>query len=80
MFPFLCNSVANAVCHLNLFYINLTSYTQNGENKGLKVILDTEAYDYAYFPRASKGFKISLADARDKAVVNQDGYFLSPGK
>ena len=52
---------------------------QNGENKGLKVILDTEAYDYAYFPRASKGFKISLADARDKAVVNQDGYYISPG-
>ena len=43
------------------------------------MILDVETFDYAYFPRASGGLKISLADARDKAVINQDGSYLSPG-
>jgi hypothetical protein len=43
------------------------------------MILDVEAFDYGYFPRGSKGVKISLADARDKAIINQDGNYLSPG-
>ncbi len=53
---------------------------KNGEKRGLKMILDVETFDYAYFPRASGGLKISLADARDKAVINQDGSYLSPGE
>ncbi len=32
------------------------------------------------FYRPNKGLKLSLADARDKAVINQDGYYLKPGK
>ena len=53
---------------------------KNGEKRGLKLILDVETFEYAYFPRPNKGLKLSLADARDKAIVNQDGYYLKPGK
>ena len=48
--------------------------------KGLKLILDVESFDYAYYPRASRGFKLAIADARDKAVISQDGYYLKPGR
>lgn len=48
--------------------------------RGLKLILDVESFDYAYFPRGSKGIKVALSDARDKAVVNQEGYYVSTGK
>ena len=52
----------------------------NGVQNGLKMILDVESFDYAYFPRAARGLKVAIADARDKAVINQDGYYLMPGK
>jgi len=51
----------------------------HGVPRGLKLIIDVETFDYAYFPRASRGVKVSLADGRDKGVINQDGYYLSPG-
>ena len=38
-----------------------------------------ESFDYAYFPRGSRGFKVALSDARDKAVINQEGYYVAPG-
>ncbi len=44
---------------------------KNGEKQGLKLILDVETFDYGYFTRPNKGLKLSLSDARDKAVVNQ---------
>jgi hypothetical protein len=47
--------------------------------RGLKLIMDVESFDYAYFPRGSKGFKVALSDARDKAVINQEGYYVSTG-
>lgn len=52
---------------------------KNGEKQGLKMILDIETFDYAYFLRPNKGLKLSLSDARDKPVINQDGYYLKPG-
>jgi hypothetical protein len=47
--------------------------------RGLKLILDVESFDYAYFPRGARGFKVALSDARDKAVINQEGYYVNPG-
>jgi hypothetical protein len=41
--------------------------------------MDVESFDYAYFPRSAKGFKIALNDATDKAVINQDGFYIRPG-
>lgn len=62
------------------FFHHIPPGTRNGENRGLKVVLDVESYDYAYFPRSAKGFKIAVVDARDKAVMQQDGYYIKPGK
>lgn len=42
-------------------------------------MLDVESYDYAYFPRGAKGFRIALSDARDQGIINQDGFYISPG-
>ncbi len=61
------------------FFHQIPSGSRNGENKGLKVVLDVESYDYAYFPRSAKGFKVAVVDARDKAVIQQDGYYIKPG-
>jgi hypothetical protein len=58
---------------------NIPFGAENGVTKGLKLILDVESFDYAYFPRAARGLKVSIADAREKAIVNQDGYYLMPG-
>ena len=52
---------------------------KNGVPKGLKLIIDVESFDYAYFPRSSRGLKVAISDARDKAVISQDGYYLRPG-
>ena len=54
--------------------------TKNGVTRGLKLVMDVESFDYAYYPRSSRGFKIAIADARDKAVISQDGYYIRPGK
>ena len=39
----------------------------------------SSGFDYAYFSRGAKGAKLVLSDHRDKAVVNQDGFYVSPG-
>jgi hypothetical protein len=41
--------------------------------------LDVESFDYAYFPRGAKGFRVAIANALDQAVVNQDGFYIAPG-
>jgi len=43
-------------------------------------VLDVESYDYAYFPRGARGFRIALSAATDQAVINQDGFYISPGE
>ena len=53
--------------------------TRNGIKNGLKVILDVENYDYAYFERGAKGFRAVVGDARDKAVINQNGFYIAAG-
>ena len=45
-----------------------------------RLIIDVESFDYAYFPRSARGFKIALNAATDKAVINQDGFYIRPGK
>jgi hypothetical protein len=48
--------------------------------RGVKLILDVESFDYAYFPRGARGFKVAMSDGRDKAVINQEGYYVAPGR
>ncbi len=44
---------------------------KNGLQNGLKLVLDVESFDYAYFIRGAKGFRVAIASALDQAVVNQ---------
>jgi hypothetical protein len=53
---------------------------KNGLKYGLKILLDLESFNYAYFPRESQGFLVALSDASDQPVINQDGFYISPGK
>ncbi len=43
-------------------------------------MLDLESFDYAYFPRESQGFLVALSNAADQPVINQDGFYVSPGR
>ena len=54
-------------------------FNRNGIQNGLKIILDVENYDYAYFPRGAKGFRAVVGDSRDKAVINQNGFYIAAG-
>ena len=53
---------------------------RNGLKNGLEITADAEIFDYAYFFRHSSGFMVSLADNRDKAIINQKGFYVAPGR
>ena len=53
--------------------------SRNGIQNGLKMILDVENFDYAYFPRGAQGIRAVVGDARDKDVINQNGFYISAG-
>jgi hypothetical protein len=53
--------------------------SQNGENGGLKILLDAESFDFSYSAKDSLGFRIAFTDQRDTALVRQDGYVISTG-
>ena len=61
------------------YYHNIPRGAKNGLQNGLKLVLDVESFDYAYFPRGAKGFRVAIASALDQAVVNQDGFYIAPG-
>ena len=54
-------------------------YNTGPYQNGLKVVLDVESFDYAYFVRGAKGLRVAIANALDQAVVNQDGFYIAPG-
>jgi hypothetical protein len=64
---------------LNLQPWEKTHVVKNWPQNGLKLVLDVESYDYAYFPRGAKGFRVALSAATDQAVINQDGFYISTG-
>ena len=53
--------------------------SRNGENGGLKVLLDAESFDFSYSGKDSLGFRIAFTDQRDTALLMQDGYVISTG-
>lgn len=38
---------------------------------GMTLVLDVESFDYAYFPRGSRGFRVALSNANDQAAIYQ---------
>ena len=43
-------------------------------------MLDIEAFDHAYTGKESVGFRIAFSDIRDKPLIKQEGFLISPGK
>ncbi len=43
-------------------------------------MLDIEMFDYSFAGKQNSGFRIAFADPRDKALIKEDGYLISPGK
>ena len=53
--------------------------TRNGIRHGLKLILDVESFDFTFFELGVAGFIAEVADARDKAFINQNGFNIATG-
>ena len=53
--------------------------TRNGIQNGLKIILDVENFDYAYYPRGAQGIRAVVGDARDKDFIDQNGFYIAAG-
>ena len=64
----------------NTDYHKIPKGAKNGLQNGLKLVLDVESFDYAYYPRGAKGFRVALTNALDQAVINQDGFYIAPGR
>ncbi len=53
--------------------------SQNGDNGGIKILLDVETFDFTFSNTDSHGFKIVFGDQRDIQIITQDGYSISTG-
>ena len=51
----------------------------SGENNGLKMLLDTESYDYVENDRGGVGFKISVVHPLEMPIIEQSGISVQPG-
>ena len=60
-------------------YLSVPKGSTNGIRGGLKLTLDAETFDYAYWARGESGFRVSLADPRNKPIVNQQSFYIPPG-
>ncbi len=45
----------------------------------MSVLLDAEQFNYGYNPREGSGFRIALADARDKPMLQFSSMYLHGG-
>ena len=43
------------------------------------MILDVESYDYAFCTGGATGFRMSMADPRDKPLMLWDSFNIAPG-
>ena len=61
-------------------WLDVPKGAQNGLMGGMKFLLDIELFDFTYTGKEFAGFKIGFIDPRDKAMMKQDGYFISSGE
>ena len=47
--------------------------TSNGVENGLELLLDVEAFEFAYFHSSSKGFSLAFSGPLVRPVVRQQG-------
>ncbi len=53
--------------------------SSNGQIGGIKFLLDVESFDFSFSGKESLGFRVEFSDQRDKSMIKQDGYLISPG-
>jgi hypothetical protein len=53
--------------------------SHNGQSGGIKFLLDVESFDFSFSGEESFGFRVDFSDQRDKSIIKQDGYLISPG-
>ena len=53
--------------------------TRNGVHNGLKIMLDVENYDYAYFPRGAQGIRAAVGHAGDMEYISTNGFYIAAG-
>ena len=53
--------------------------SHNGQIGGMKFLLDVESFDFSFSGKESLGFRVEFSDQRDKSMIKQDGYLISPG-
>ena len=47
---------------------------KNGVRNGLRVVIDVEAFDYAFFPRGGVGATLGLSDLGERNILRQEGF------
>ena len=52
---------------------------QNGPKGGIKFVLDAETFAFAPMGQESVGFRTGFADTRDKPMIKQESFMISPG-
>jgi len=59
-------------------WLDIPKGALGGPGGGLQLLLDAETFDSAY--STFDGFVVAFLDPRDKPVIAQDGFLISPGK
>ena len=60
-------------------YLKIPVGAKNGMKGGFQMILDVESYDYAFCTGGATGFRMSMADPRDKPLMLWDSFNIAPG-
>ena len=59
-------------------YVNKKPGVKNGLANGLSVLLDVEGFEYSQ-KKSSTGFVVAISDAAGRAMISQQGFYVSPG-
>ena len=53
---------------------------RNGVQKGLRMFIDMEVYEFVDFHMCSNGVKLRIGPSSEKLILGQGGIYLRPGK
>ena len=52
---------------------------RHGVQKGLRMLLDMEVYEYAEFHMGSSGLKLKIGPSPEKKILGAGGIYIRPG-